>query len=316
MSSDRAQIIFRIVVVAAVVAAFGQVTLGGVVRVTNSGLGCPDWPLCYGQIIPPFSVPTMIEYSHRLSASVLSLFVAGTTFLAWLQFRDNRVILGSAIASLVLVIVAAVLGGITVLTELEWWVVLFHLSIAELLLACLIVAAISGWNGNRTSLSAIVSRPNPKTEKLAVAAIVGAFLLILSGSYMVGYGAGTSCATWPLCRGSFWPSEAGAYMIHMAHRYIAALVGLVVLAAAWHVIRTLQDNPPARWAALAVILAFAIQIVIGAAVIWTKFGADFKAVHLSVATLVWAALVTMVGLTYLPQQRMATAASELRFQQA
>lgn len=105
-------------------------------------------------------------------------------------------------------------------------------------------------------------------------------------------------------------------MIHMAHRYIAALVGLVVLAAAWHVIRNLQDNPPARWAALAVILAFAIQIVIGAAVIWTKFGADFKAVHLSVATLVWAALVTMVGLTYLPQQRMATAASELRFQQA
>ncbi len=316
MSSDRAQIIFRVVAVAAVVAAFGQVTLGGVVRVTDSGLGCPDWPLCYGQIIPPFSVPTMIEYSHRLSASVLGLLVAGTTAMAWLHFRGNRVVLGSAVAALVLVIVAAILGGVTVLTELEWWVVLFHLGIAELLLACLIVAAIGGWSGNRERTGSAVAMPKPTTQKLAIAAIVGTFILILSGSYMVGFGAGTSCATWPLCRGSFWPSDAAAYLIHMGHRYIAALVGLIVLAAAWHVIRSLQDNPPARLAAAALILAFAIQIVIGAAVIWTKFGADFKAVHLSVATLVWAALVTMVGLIYLPQQNPATAATSLRFRQA
>ena len=317
MSSERAQFIFRVVVVAAVVAAFGQVTLGGVVRVTDSGLGCPDWPLCYGQIIPPFSVPTMIEYSHRLSASVLSLFVLGTAVLAWLHFRENRVLIGSSIAALVLVVVAAILGGVTVLTELEWWVVLFHLGIAELLLASLIVAAIGGWNGSRTGTQpGVVAGPSPTTRNLAVAAIVGAFILILSGSYMVGYGAGTSCATWPLCRGSFWPSDAAAYLIHMGHRYIATLVGLVVLAAAWHVIRNLQDNPPARLAAVALILAFAIQIVIGAAVIWTKFGADFKAVHLSVATLVWAALVTMVGLIYLPQHKTVSAATALRFQQA
>ncbi len=316
MSSDRAQIIFRTVAVAAVIAAFGQVTLGGVVRVTDSGLGCPDWPLCYGQIIPPFSVPTMIEYSHRLSASVLSLFVAGTAALAWLQFRDNRVVLVSAVAALVLVVVAAILGGVTVLTELEWWVVLFHLGIAELLLACLIVTAIAGWSGNRGGASTAVTRPGAATKRWAIAAIVGAFILILSGSYMVGYGAGTSCATWPLCRGSFWPSDAAAYLIHMGHRYIAALVGLIVLAAAWHVIRTLNDNPPARLAAVAVVLTFAIQIVVGAAVIWTRFGADFKAVHLSVATLVWAALIAMVGLTYLPQQSAATASSALRFQRA
>ena len=308
--------IFRTVVVAAVIAAFGQVTLGGVVRVTDSGLGCPDWPLCYGQIIPPFSVPTMIEYSHRLSASVLSLFVAGTAVVAWMQLRDNRVVLGSAFAALVLVIVAAILGGITVLTELEWWVVLFHLGIAELLLACLIVSAIAGWNGSREGTPAVVSRPGPATQRLAIASIVGAFVLILSGSYMVGFGAGTSCATWPLCRGSFWPSDAAAYLIHMGHRYIAALVGLIVLAAAWHTIRTLKDNPPARLAAVAVVLAFAIQIVIGAAVIWTRFGAEFKAVHLSVATLVWAALVTMVGLTYLPQQKTETASTTLRLQRA
>ena len=298
------------------VAAFGQVTLGGVVRVTDSGLGCPDWPLCYGQIIPPFSVPTIIEYSHRLSASVLSLFVAATAALAWLNFRDNPVVIRSAIAALVLVIVAAVLGGVTVLTELAWWFVLLHLGIAELLMACLIVAAISGWNGNRVQEPVAVSRPGLATERLVVAAIVGAFVLILSGSFMVGYGAGTSCATWPLCRGSFWPNESAAYMIHMGHRYVAALVGLIVLAAAWHIIRKMPDNPPARLAAVGVIVAFAVQIALGAVVIWTAFGADFKAVHLSVATLVWAALVAMVGLAYLPQQNLVSAAAALRYRQA
>ena len=305
--------------VAAVVAAFGQVTLGGVVRVTDSGLGCPDWPLCYGQIIPPFSVPTMIEYSHRLSASVLSLFVAATTVLAWLHLRDNPVAVRSAIAALVLVIVAAILGGITVLTELEWWVVLFHLGIAELLLACLIVAAIAGWNRTRAgepvfTFTSIM--PASATQKLVIAAVVGTFILILSGSYMVGYGAGTSCATWPLCRGSFWPDDAMAYLIHMGHRYIAALVGLIVLAAAWRVIRTLPDNPPARFAAIGVVLAFAAQIVVGAAVIWTAFGADFRAIHLSAATLVWALLVAMVGLIYLPQRSAETASAALRYSQA
>ena len=305
--------------VAAVVAAFGQVTLGGVVRVTDSGLGCPDWPLCYGQIIPPFSVPTMIEYSHRLSASVLSLFVAATTVLAWLNLRDNPVAVRSTIVALVLVVVAAILGGITVLTELEWWVVLFHLGIAELLLACLIVAAIAGWNRNRAGerVFAFTSiMPASATQKLVIAAVVGTFILILSGSYMVGYGAGTSCATWPLCRGSFWPDDAMAYLIHMGHRYIAALVGLIVLAAAWRVIRTLPDNPPARFAAIGVVLAFAAQIVVGAAVIWTAFGADFRAIHLSAATLVWALLVAMVGLIYLPQRSEETAGAALRYSQA
>ena len=299
------------------VAAFGQVTLGGVVRVTESGLGCPDWPLCYGQIIPPFSVPTMIEYSHRLSASVLSLFVAATTALAWVGFRNRdgdesggnvgngAIVIRSSIAALVLVIVAALLGGATVLTELAWWWRLFHLSIAELLLACLMVAVITGWNGRRAVSSSTPGTPVSKTggtltRNLIIAALIGVFALILSGSYMVGYGAGTSCGTWPLCRGTLFGEGAMAYVVHMAHRYIAAIVGLVILAAAAQVIRSLPDNGPARMAAMALIVGFVIQILVGAVVIWTAFGADYKALHLSVATLVWVAAVAMAILAFLP----------------
>ena len=301
MPSVRAQAWFRIVVVAAIVAAFGQVTLGGVVRVTGSGLGCPDWPLCHGQIIPPFDTPTLIEYSHRLSASVLSLFVVGNAVIVWMRHRNDPHTLYASMAALVLLVAAAILGGLAVLTELEWWAVLIHLAIAETLIACLVFAAIRSWNPDHAT-PAGGDEGRVSTARLWIlAAVVGVFAVILSGSYMVGYGAGTSCGTWPLCRGSLLPSGM-AYALHMGHRYLAALVGMGILAAAWQAWRAAEGNRPLRFATSALVAVFAIQIIVGAVLVWSGFNIDLKAAHLSIATLVWTILVSMAALLYLPGQ--------------
>ncbi len=297
MPSDRVQNIFRILVVAAIVSALGQVTLGGVVRVTDSGLGCPDWPLCHGQIIPPFDTPTLIEYSHRLSASVLGLLVFATTFVVWTRYRSIRAVLYSAIASLGLVIAAAILGGVTVLTELAWWWVLLHLSIAEILIACLILVAVAGWNGYSPSADPAESDQAKSLKVLIIASLAGAFILILSGSYMVGLGYGTSCASWPLCRGSVLP-EGTAYVIHMGHRFIAALVGVVILGTAWKAWSSAPEHSPVRVTAAGLTAAFALQVIVGAFVVWGGFAADLKASHLSLATVVWVGLVTLSALIY------------------
>ena len=255
----------------------------------------------------------MIEYSHRLSASALSLFVAATAALAWMGFRNRNgdgkyqggngaIVVRSSVAALVLVVVAALLGGATVLTELAWWWRLLHLSIAELLLACLLVATIAGWNGRQAVSSATPATDTggKLTRNLIIAALIGVFALILSGSYMVGFGAGTSCGTWPLCRGTLFGEGAMAYVVHMAHRYIAALVGLVILASAAQVLRALPDNGPARRAAVALIASFALQMLVGWVVVLTAFGSDWRALHLSAATLVWVAAVAMAVLVFIP----------------
>jgi heme A synthase len=306
LPSDRARIIFRAVVVAALAAAFGQVTLGGVVRVTGSGLGCPDWPLCHGQIIPPFDAATLIEYSHRLSASVLGLLVVANAVVTWLYFKERRELIYASLVAVALVAIAAVLGGVTVLTELEWWVVLFHLGMAEALVACLVFAAIAGWNrnvGTETFHQDIAKGP---TSALVSASVAGTFIVILSGSYMVGYGAGPACGTWPLCRGDVIP-EGAVFLIHMIHRFVAAAVGLIVLAAAWRVWNRAAGYAAARVAAGSVAAAFLLQIALGAVLIWTGFSANFKAIHLSVATLVWIALVAMAAIVHRPQRTAALA---------
>ena len=114
---------------------------------------------------------------------------------------------------------------------------------------------------------------------------------------MVGEGYGTSCATWPLCRGSILP-EGWAYIVHMGHRYIAAIVGIVIVWTAWRAWASAPAHSPTRIAAASLAAAFALQIVVGAFVIWSGFAADLKATHLSLATLVWVGLVILSALIY------------------
>ena len=282
---------------AALVAAVGQVALGGVVRVTDSGLGCPDWPLCHGEIVPPLEVHTLIEYSHRLSATLLGLLVVAGAAVAWRTRRGNPLALAAMGVALVLVMVAAALGGVTVVTELAWWVVLLHLALAETVVACLAVASVAGWRAaplERSGAAGIAE--SGRYQMLLVITLMGTFGLMLSGSYMVGLGYGSSCATWPLCNGSVLP-QGEAYMVHMTHRYAAGAVGALTAMVALSAWRR-RPSSPVGWAATALLGLFLVQAALGAATVWTGFAAGLKSIHLVVATLVWVALVYLAALSF------------------
>ena len=300
--------------VLAIVAAFGQVSLGGVVRVTDSGLGCPDWPLCHGRLIPPFDSATLIEYSHRLSATLLTVLVAATTLVSWRYYRDRRrVMLPSALA-LGLVILAAALGGATVLTDLSWWFVLIHLGIAEALIGALIVTAVAGWSAPAHPPGADAD-PQPKAmfEWIMPYTIVGMLTVILWGSYMVGYGAGSACSTWPLCRGSLLP-DGTASAIHMGHRLFAGVVGLFVAGTSFSAWSQRHAKPAAAWAGALLLAFYGIQTLLGAVTVWSGFPAEMKALHLSVATLVWIFLIVLATIVYSPKPHVTTATAALSHQ--
>ena len=294
---DRA---FTYLALAALLVAIIQVTLGGVVRVTGSGLGCPDWPLCDGRVIPVFERTALIEFSHRLVASVVGLLSLSVAVLAWRRYRMEPWILVPSLVGISLVLVAALLGAVVVWTELAWWVRLIHLGLAQGVVACMAVVTLVAWRaGVADETAGPVGSP---LGTLALISVAGVFLIILSGSYMVGYGAGSSCGTWPLCRGSFLP-DGTAYLVHMAHRYLTALVGLVMVGAAVVALRSSVRVPGLAPAAWLVVAALAGQVLLGAWTIWAGFTMEMRAAHLGGATLMWTAVVvlaTLYGLSKSP----------------
>ena len=287
---NRESPLFRIISIVTLLLAVIQIALGGIVRVTDSGLGCPDWPLCYGQIIPPFELTTLIEYSHRLSASLLMMFMTWATVLSFKEYGRRHSVTLFMILALLLVLAAATLGGITVLTELLWWAVLIHLAIAESVVACLGIAIMISLRQKEVD-KLVIKKPGWFYIVLPIT-IATVFVLILSGSYMVGLGYGSSCGDWPLCNGELFPTSR-AYFIHMVHRYIvviaAIFIGLIC-------IKLLSRKEPIMVRALAfgLFTVFAVQVVIGAVTVWTGFEPLLKSIHLPVATIVWLLLVLLI----------------------
>jgi heme A synthase len=297
---ERIHLIFLIVAVATLTVAFAQVTLGGVVRVTGSGLGCPDWPLCHGRLIPPFELTTLIEYSHRLAASALGVLTLVVAVLAWVFYRSNPWILIPSVVGFGLMAFAAILGGVTVWTELAWWVVLFHLGLAELLVACMVIVSVAAWTApNLSWLHSPGTKESHRFNSLVVLTVVAAFFLILSASHMVGSGAAHACATWPLCDGALIPNGTSR-ALHMGHRFMAVLVGALIAMTAFSAWSLRAQRPELAWAALLPVVAFVAQVMAGAATVWTGFSADMKAMHLSLATLLWVALVFVAALGHSP----------------
>jgi heme A synthase len=119
------------------------IAVGGVVRATESGLGCPGWPKCFGRWIPPFEYHAVIEYSHRLIALIVGVVIAALAVVATRFFRRNRRVFVPAVAALVLVLIQGALGRIVVKGELESLLVTAHFSTAMVLLGTLTYATVS-----------------------------------------------------------------------------------------------------------------------------------------------------------------------------
>lgn len=281
---------FRALTVVTAVVTYALVVLGGVVRVSGSGLGCPDWPLCHGRPYPPLELHAIIEYSHRTTASLASTLVVLTAGVAWLAWRHRRDIVAPATIALALLIVQVLLGAITVRLELPPIIVLAHLATAMALLGALCVTATATFTEpGRPSIDRVAAR-------WARAAAVGTYLLILSGSLVVGSGASGACNAWPLCGGGFSFAFDRLPAVQLLHRGMAALIGVLIIAGLLGVVRRHRRNPAVRATVALTLTALALQVAVGAAVVLLHLPAALRGLHLALATAVWAGTVVLAVL--------------------
>ena len=315
---------FRRLVTICIAATFVLVLIGGVVRVSDSGLGCgPEgsgthgWPLCEGGVLPAASAESAIEFSHRLAAGVVAVLIALLAWRALRNLRSHRSLVRGSLAAGVLVVVQAGLGGLTVEKGLEEELVAAHLGLAMVLLGLLFVL--------RRKADPTVEGPPPATARglRATAAVAGVLVLatIVAGGYVAGTeregtpgepvagqahvacGSGYSADAFPACNGQFpgfgQSRLADIQLVHRSLMYLAAIAVLAMAAVA------LVRRAPSRAFGLAAVL-LAAQIALGILNVWAGKHAGLILGHLALGTVLWSTVV-YAGATLLPASKPAGA---------
>jgi protoheme IX farnesyltransferase len=277
------------------------VLVGGLVRITGSGEGCPDWPTCHGSLIPSFDEHTLIEYSHRLTASIVSFLVVALALAVLIWARRRRYVIPTIIA-VVLLMVQVVLGGITVLNHLPENIITAHLGTALALFGTLIVAAVLLRQNAPVAGSFKSAR---RFARLALTTTILTYLLLLSGSNVRGNSADLVCPGWPLCgRADIPGSVVSLVVINLFHRFFASIVGLFILATIIYAWRRRHEAPKLFAIAMAALVFFLIQVAVGAVmVLLGSHGveAGYEAAqgfHLGFATAVWGSTVALAAVAY------------------
>jgi heme A synthase len=300
---------------------FLLIVVGGIVRVSQSGLGCgpggsgtEGWPLCGGSVIPLVGNENrLIEFSHRALATVVVVMIA---LLCWRAYRDLRGrtwAFRGAVAAGLLVLAQAGLGGLTVEHSLAEELVAAHLGTAMILLGLLLWL---GWKArSEEGAESGVPMASPIRGLKPLAAVAAVLLLsaIVAGGYMAGTeeegvndvgpniaGAHLACGKmFPECgSGKFLPFGNNRLTdIHLTHRalvYLATIAIIALLAVAFA--RGSRD----RLLALGALLLF-FQLLLGALNVWLGEHGPLIVAHLTVATLLWATVISIAyKLAWLP----------------
>jgi len=251
---------------------FDLIVFGAFTRLTDSGLGCPDWPGCYGtsnpfhalsdiqqaeSVLPSGPVTVIkawIEMIHRYLAMTVGALILVQVGLAFKKMKSlgNKPLYGS-LGLLLLVCIQGAFGAWTVTLKLQPIIVTTHLMLALVLLACLTAYAQQSWEEKASSVRAI--RIRPLSAQLILLGSITLFIQVFLGAWVSTNYAVLACPDFPTCLGSAWPetnwsegftlwrqlglnaqgdfiSPVALQTIHWAHRLFAVVV-LIVLGTLW-----------------------------------------------------------------------------------
>lgn len=275
-----------------VIWTLGLLFLGSVVHATESSLACPDWPTCFGTMVPEMTGGVFWEHLHRLVAGGLVLMFGLATWLVRKEVTGRPWMFKACLAGLGLLVVQSVFGGLTVIYQLPDLVSTTHLTLAFafLTLAAVLAAATSGHGSADEGMNESVG---VRLRALAVFAGLLVFLQSVLGGLVRHTDAGMACPDVPLCLGQVVPPLVNLPITaHFAHRVLALVATAAVI---WLAVEAFRSDAPQRlrrWVVAAVVLVL-LQVGLGIASVLTVLAVTPVSLH----TLVAAALVAVLATT-------------------
>jgi cytochrome c oxidase assembly protein subunit 15 len=265
---------------ALVAATAALLVVGASVRVNGAGLACPDWPLCFGEVVPPLDVKVGFEWGHRVLAGGISLGFLGLGAALWRTAAPRSIRALWGLAAVVLG-VQVVLGGLTVWHLLAEWTVASHLLTGNTFCALLLLLALS----LRAHHTRAVPSAVPSWLRVpGVALLVLAPLQLFLGGWVAGANAGLVCGAVPGCYtpdGAWFPTFSGVVGLQVTHR----LVGLLLWATA--VGFAVVARGSVRSPATAVAVAATAQVGLGVLNVLWRLPVEITLLHTAGAAAVY-----------------------------
>jgi heme A synthase len=269
--------------IATAVATFVLLLVGGLVNPTGSSLACPDWPLCYGSAFPEMTGGILYEHSHRLVATFVGLMTVILGVLLIRARKQDAAYVKLAALVVIMVVVQGVLGGLTVLLRLPPQISTAHLALSMAFFVTLIYVAVRARRIEGAKPAPLAA----PARRLMTAAALAVYAQIVLGGVVRHSGSAMACANdIPFCLGEIWPAGP-LQQIHMAHRLVGVLVGILAIAAA--VVAAPRLTGRLRSLARAIPVLVLAQIGLG---VWTVLSLKHLHVvemHLAVGVLLLAA---------------------------
>jgi cytochrome c oxidase assembly protein subunit 15 len=279
-------------------ATFCLIFIGGLVTSTGSALAVPDWPLAFGKLIPAWEGGIRFEYGHRLAAGTVVILTLVLMTWAW-RAEPRKWVRTLVFTAFGLIIVQAILGGITVLLELPLAIAVTHAATAQALFCLMVSIAIFSNPGWETTPHLEETPSSIPIAALAIATTAVIYLQILIGALMRHLGAGLVIPDFPLSFGQVIPPYMNIYIaVNFAHRCGAIVVSAMVIWTVMRVLRNYRDVRALRRPALGLFLLLVLQICLGAFTIWSGRAVLPTTTHVAIGAAVLATSLTLALRSY------------------
>jgi heme A synthase len=271
------------------------IVMGGVVCMTGSGLGCPDWPMCYGGLIPPVDMGAIIETTHRFLAALTAPLIVLTAVMGWRRHHSIRWLSRPPAVAVALVLAVAVFGAFAVLTGLPPIVAAIDVGCAFTVLALVLTTWVVA--RARRDDPALPDRLAFRTPfaRLTLSALTAVFLVLVSGPLVAGVGSLARCVGWPLYGALSGAAEIGG-ALPPVRRALGAAAGLLIVAVVVEAWRRHRGQTAIYRAATTLAIAFLVEITVGALMPARGFTMLYGVLYVAAAAAVWAVLVVLAVL--------------------